>query len=149
MPFKSWGLGGLMKMCGYQLRQTADAFSSPVTVGLLPGSLRNINLHECWGSRIGKGKVQTRAGLEGLPACDHCLYPLLRWVLCRSTTTALRSPKKSTKPGPSFPFLSHKPVRSFLVVYYTPYLYKIQRVLSTRPVGTVFILSPIPSWQWT
>lgn len=35
------------EMCGYWLRQTADAFSSPVTVSLLPGSLKNRILNEC------------------------------------------------------------------------------------------------------
>lgn len=127
------------EMCGYWLRQTADASSSPVTAG---------EANECWGSRIGKRRIETRAGI------DKSLWPLL---VSSTVTRALQKhyycsqePQQEHQAWPIISFLSHKPVRSTLVVYYTPYLYKIQRVLSTRPVGTVFfILSPIPSWQWT
>lgn len=84
-----------MKICGYQLRQTADAFSSQVTASLLPRCLGDINLNECWGSRIRKTKVpqQVEKGLSWL--CSQPVLCTILGALPRVSTNALMSPKKS------------------------------------------------------
>lgn len=85
----------------------------------------------------GKQKQNKYRDRKGRAAHAHYLH-YVDWLLCtRFPLTLSRAPRKAPTLGPPLPFLSHKPTNSFLLCYYTPYPHKMQRVLSTWPIGTV------------